>query len=50
LELSAAMVNQICVITPGPSEANSSRVAPGWMGHESALPPVRSKLDCLSER
>ena len=36
------MVNQMWVTTPGPSDRNSSWVAPGAMGQRSELPPVRS--------
>ena len=35
--LSAAMVNQMCVMTPGPSELKTSLVAPGCDGPRVAV-------------
>src|SRR6266542_4598250 len=43
------MVNQMCVITPGPVALNTSWTAPGAIGQRSLLPPVLSKLDCFSD-
>jgi hypothetical protein len=40
--LPAAIVNQMCVITPGPTALKISSVAPGAIGHRSLLPPVLS--------
>src|ERR1035441_1492716 len=41
------MVNQMCVITPGPVALNTSCTPPAATGQRSLLPPVRSKLDCF---
>src|SRR5437764_71367 len=42
LALGAAMVNQTCVITPGPCALNTSREPPGGIARKSALPLERS--------
>src|ERR1017187_6404885 len=39
----------MCVTTPGPSAWNTSSVPPAGMFQKSRLPPVLSKLDCLSD-